>query len=144
MHVRSFIESEKSGTIVSADPLPKNIPPIIVIKKNQALLQFSTKDFSFMAEGNLGDIIEEFAKLRVKTNVMQNAAISMAVVIDYNEEKLAELTHFLQPHFKVSVDMNVEVLTIRHYNDNIVNELTKGKDIIITQKTKDTVQFVYK
>lgn len=144
LHVRSFIESEKTGTIVSKDPLPKNIPPIIVIKKNQALLNFSTKDFSFMAEDNLGDIIEEFAKLRVKTNVMQNAAISMAVVIDYNESKLKELEHFLEPHFNVSIEKNIEVLTIRHYNDKIVNELTKGKDIVITQKTKDTVQFVYR
>ncbi len=142
LHVRSFIESEKTGTVVSSDPLPKNIPPIIVIKKNQALLNFSTKDFSFMAEDNLGDIIEEFARLRVKTNVMQNAAISMAVVIDFNEEKLAELTRFLNPHFNVGIDKNVEVLTIRHYNDEIVNELTRGKEIVITQKTKDTVQFV--
>jgi aspartate kinase len=144
LHVRSFIESGKAGTIVSSNPLPKNIPPIIVIKKNQALLNFSTKDFSFMAEDNLGDIIEEFAKLRVKTNVMQNAAISMAVVIDYSEGKLNELEHFLEPHFNISIEKNIEVLTIRHYNDKIVSELTRGKDIIITQKTRDTVQFVYR
>lgn len=144
LHVRSFIDSKKAGTRIYNIPLPNNMPPIIVIKQKQVLLRFSTKDFSFMAEDNLGDIIEEFAKLRVKTNVMQNAAISMAVVIDDNEEKLAELTHFLQPHFNISVDRDVEVLTIRHYNDKIVKELTKDKDIIITQKTRDTVQFVYK
>jgi aspartate kinase len=144
LHVRSFIESEKTGTIVSGEPLPKNIPPIIVIKKNQVLLNFSTKDFSFMAEDNLGDIIEEFARLRVKTNVMQNAAISMAVVIDYNENRLNELLHFLEPHFSVALEKNIEVLTIRHYHDKIVDELTQGKDILITQKTKDTVQFVYR
>ncbi|HXH18169.1 MAG TPA: aspartate kinase [Chitinophagales bacterium] len=144
LHVRSFIESEKDGTLIHNIPLPKDIPPIIVIKKNQVLLSFSTKDFSFMAEDNLGQIIEEFAKLRIKTNVMQNAAISMSVVIDLNEGKLNELVNFLEPHFNVSVEKNVEVLTIRHYNDAIVGELTNGKDIVITQKTKDTVQFVCK
>ena len=143
LHVRSFIESEKTGTIVSGEPLPGNIPPIIVIKKNQVLLNFSTKDFSFMAENNLGDIIEEFARLRIKTNVMQNAAISMAVVIDYIENKLSELEQFLEPHFNINVEKNMEVLTIRHYNDQIVKKLTEGKNIVITQRTKDTVQFVY-
>jgi len=142
LHVRSFIDNEKTGTIIHNIPLPNNIPPIIVIKKNQALLSFSTKDFSFMAEDNLGQIIEKFATLRIKTNVMQNAAISMAVVIDYNEGKLNELVHFLEPHFNVLVEKNVEVLTIRHYNDKIVSQLTCGKDIVITQKTKDTLQFV--
>ncbi len=144
LHVRSFIESEKTGTIIHNIPLPKNIPPIIVIKKDQVLLSFSTKDFSFMAEDNLGQIIEEFAKLRIKTNVMQNAAISMAVVIDYSESKFSELLNYFEPHFNITVEKNVEVLTIRHYNDKIVNELTSGKDIIIMQKTKDTVQFVCK
>ena len=144
LHVRSFIESEKSGTIIKNIPLPDDIPPIIVFKRNQVLLQFSTKDFSFMAEQNLGHIIEEFAKLRIKTNVMQNAAISMAVVIDFNEAKLQELTQFFEPHFNLQVEKNVEVLTIRHYNDKIVDELIAGKDVVITQKTKDTVQFVYR
>ena len=144
LHVRSFIDSELPGTLIYNIPLPKNIPPIIVFKKNQVLLQFSTKDFSFMAEKNLGDIIDEFAKMRVKTNVMQNAAISMAVVIDYNEGKLKELTNFLKPHFNIDISKDLSVLTIRHYNDKIVQELTEGKDVIITQKTKDTVQFVYR
>ncbi len=143
LHVRSFIESDKPGTIIHNTPLPADIPPIIVIKSNQVLLWFSTKDFSFMAEKNLGHIIEEFSTLRIKTNVMQNAAISMAVCIDYNEAKLSELIHFLEPQYNIRVEKKVEVLTIRHYNDKIVTELTAGKDIVITQKTNDTVQFVY-
>ncbi len=144
LHVRSFIESEKEGTLIGNFPLSKDIPPIIVFKRNQVLLSFSTKDFSFMAEESLGHIIEGFAKFRVKTNVMQNAAISMAVCIDFNESKVRELSHFLEPHFNIKIEKNVEVLTIRHYNDAIVKELTKGKDVVITQKTKDTVQFVLK
>lgn len=143
LHVRSFIESEKTGTIVSGEPLPAGIPPIIVIKKNQALLEFTTKDFSFMAEENLGLILECFGRLRIRINVMQNAAISMEACIDEHEGKLAEIMRELQAHFNISTSKNLEVLTIRHYNDSIVAALTKGKDILITQRTKETVQFVY-
>lgn len=144
LHVRSFIESEKTGTIVSGQPLPAGIPPIIVIKKNQVLLEFHTKDFSFMAEENLGLILECFGKLRIRGNVMQNAAISMEACIDYNEEKLAEIMRELKADFNITTEKNLEVLTIRHFNDKIVNELTKGKTILITQKTQETVQFVCK
>ncbi|MDZ4846874.1 MAG: aspartate kinase [Chitinophagales bacterium] len=144
LHVRSFIESEKTGTIVSGKPLPAGIPPIIVIKKDQALLEFHTKDFSFMAEENLGLILECFGKLRIRINVMQNAAISMEACIDYDEEKLAEIIRELKTDFSITTEKNLEVLTIRHYNDKIVSELTAGKNILITQRTRETVQFVYK
>lgn len=144
LHVRSFIESEKTGTIVSGKPLPAGIPPIIVIKSNQTLLEFHTKDFSFMAEENLGLILECFGKLRIRINVMQNAAISMEACIDFNEEKLIEIMRELKNDFTITSEKNLEVLTIRHYNDKIVSELTAGKNILITQRTKETVQFVYK
>ena len=97
-----------------------------------------------MAEENLGHILESFARLRIKTNVMQNAAISLSVCIDNIENKVKELVKELEPHFNISTDDAVEVLTIRHYNDDIVNELIQDKDILVTQRTKDTVQFVCK
>lgn len=144
LHVRSFIDSQQPGTLIGNFPLPQDIPPIIVFKKNQVLLNFSTRDFSFMAEESLGRIIDGFARLRIKTNIMQNAAISMSVCIDHNETKLGELIPFLEPHFNIRLEPNVEMLTIRHYNEKIVHELTRNRNIIITQKTPDTIQFVMK
>ena len=68
----------------------------------------------------------------------------MEACIDYDAEKLAEIVRELKTDFTITTEKNLEVLTIRHYNDKIVSELTAGKNILITQRTKETVQFVYK
>ena len=46
LHVRCFLKPELTGTIISHKPV-HNLPPIIVLKKNQVLMQLNSKDFSF-------------------------------------------------------------------------------------------------
>ena len=142
LRVRSFNNLEDQGTRIHNVPLPDDIPCIIVYKRSQVLLTFTTKDFSFMAEDTLSKIYSSFGKLRIKSNIMQNAAISLTVCIDHNEEKVGELINELEPYFNIDSDTGNEVLTIRHYKDDVVKDLTAGKEILITQKTSDTVQFV--
>jgi aspartate kinase len=56
LYVRSFVEPEKEGTKIhkTNSALPT---PCFIFKVNQVLLSISPKDFSFIVEENLGDII---------------------------------------------------------------------------------------
>jgi aspartate kinase len=38
----------------------------------------------------------------------------------------------------------LELATIRHYNDFTISEITKNKEILLEQKTRNTIQFVLK
>jgi aspartate kinase len=143
LRVRSFINKEKTGTIINTKPLPANMPAVIVFKRNQVLLELSTKDFSFMAEEVLVTVYETFARSAFRINLAQHAAISLSAVVDANnKQKLEELLAALEPSFNVSTNYNVELLTIRHYNKEVIEKLTSNKNILIEERDKDTVQFL--
>ena len=44
--------------------------------------------------------------------------------------------------FDVEMERNLNLLTIRHYNNQTIDELTTGKDILLEQKTTQTIQMV--
>ena len=89
MHVRCFLNREEQGTIIRAEDAYIAYPPIIVWKRDQVLLQVTTLDFSFITEDALAHLYETLSALKVRVNMIQNAAISFIACIDNNEEKIA-------------------------------------------------------
>ena len=77
-------------------------------------------------------------------NLMQNSAISFSVCADNNEEKIAALKKELSKDYVVKANTGVEMLTVMHYTDASLTKLLKGKNILLEQRTRATVQFVLK
>ncbi len=144
LEVRSFIKSDLGGTIISAFEHEIDYPPIIVNKQDQVLLNFSAKDFSFIAENHMQEIFGVFAKFRLRMNIMQNGAISFAVGVDNKPEKIQEVKTALKEHFTIKEVKNLDLLTIRHYNEHILNRELASKVMKLTQKTKTTIQVLCK
>jgi len=144
LEVRSFIDSKLEGTIISAFDHEIDYPPIIVNKEDQVLLNFSAKDFSFIAENHMQEIFGVFAKYRLRMNIMQNGAISFAVGVDNKQEKIQEVTNALKNHFTIKKIKDLNLLTIRHYNEHILNRELANKVMKLTQKTKTTIQVLCK
>ncbi len=140
LEVRSFLKSDKGGTLIHRFDEEIQYPPIIVHKRKQVLLQFSAKDFSFIAENHMQEIFGAFAKARLRMNIMQNGAINFLAGIDHNTSKILEVLHSLQPSFSISKTENLDLITIRHYNDQVLNRELEQKNIFLTQKTNDTIQ----
>jgi len=143
LYVKSFINPKGAGTVVGKNPKEKNIPTFIS-KSDEVLISISSKDFSFIVEDNLSKIFQAFASHKVKMNLMQNSAISFSVCVDNSGENLNQLRSELSVYFDVRTNTNVELLTITHYTDKSIAELTKGKDILLEQRTRATAQFVLK
>lgn len=144
LEVRSFIKSDLGGTIISAFEHEIDYPPIIVNKQDQVLLNFSAKDFSFIAENHMQEIFGAFAQVRLRMNIMQNGAISFAVGVDNKIEKIKEVIQLLSDNFTIKQIKNLDLLTIRHYNEHILNRELASKVIKLTQKTKTTIQVLCK
>jgi aspartate kinase len=68
----------------------------------------------------------------------------MLCVTDDREEKLAQFAESAGSHFDVHLQRGLTILTIRHYNKAILEELTKDKTILLRQQTTETVQVVMK
>lgn len=142
LYVRSFIDSKQEGTKIIETNEHLSYPPILVIKKDQLLVSLSAADFSFIAEDNLSLIFNLLAKHHVKMNLMQNAAISFSLCTDNPKERTDAFLSDMKKHFTVLTNSGLDLLTIRHYTDEIVNQFTTGKEILLEQKTRHTVQLV--
>ena len=139
LHVRCFLKPELEGTIISNKPV-HNLPPVIVLKKNQVLMQLSSKDFSFVEEKPMGLLHEMFAKIKIRPNLSQNGAISLLCCFDDKTEKLEKLALEAAEIFDVQIEKNLTLLTIRHYTGEQIAKLTKGRTIVLEQKTTETIQ----
>jgi len=141
LFVRSFLDLRLSGTVISGKQ-NHHLPPMIVYKRNQALLTLQTIDFSF-AEGDpvnrLYDILNE---LRIKPNLTQNAAISLMICIDHIPDKTEKLALKISSFFDVQIQKNLTLLTIRHYTSADIESFSKNKEIVLEQKTRETVQML--
>ncbi|MDB5199906.1 MAG: aspartate kinase [Chitinophagaceae bacterium] len=143
LHVRCFLNPGAAGTIISNKHVQQSLP-IIVLKQNQVLINLNSKDFSFVGEKPMSRLYEMFADLKIKPNLTQNAAISILICMDDAHEKIEKLALMASELFDVQLERNLTLLTIRHYNTDIINKLSKEKIIVLEQKTKDTIQMLMK
>ncbi len=144
LYVKCFLDKNLKGSVIMDEADHIVYPPIIVLKDNQVLVQVTTRDFSFITEDNLSKLYSIFHDLKVKINLIQNAAISFIACIDNRQDKVKALVRELGKDYKVSINENVSLLTIRHFTPEIIFDLTKGKQILLRQETRKTVQVVMK
>ena len=139
--VKSFIHPEGAGTVIH-NRSEQNLPPIIVYKHDQVLLELSTKDFSFVGEGGTTELYRFFEEARFKPNLTQNAAISFLCIVDDHKEKVDSLAHAASHIFDVKIMKGLTLLTIRHYNDKLLQQLCTGYTVRLRQQTPETIQLV--
>jgi len=139
--VKSFLNPDAVGTIINHE-LCKNLPPIIVQKENQVLIQFKTLDFSFIEEKTIENLYDLFDDLKLNPVVTQKTAISLWAVFDDVVEKIDSLASNASVFFDVELERNLSLITIRHYLKETVDELAKDKVILLEQKTISTIQML--
>jgi aspartate kinase len=49
-----------------------------------------------------------------------------------------------QDDYKVKYNENLSLVTIRHYDEQTIEQVTEGKEIILQQRTRHTARFVLK
>jgi aspartate kinase len=141
LFVKSFINPQETGTVVK-DSDKRSSATSYIFKVNQILLSIQPKDFSFIAEDNLSNIFTLFSKYNVHVNMMQNSAISFSICTDNDEQKIEPLINDLQVQFKVLYNKDVELMTVRNYDQDIIANLTTNKLVIIEQRSRNTLQMV--
>jgi aspartate kinase len=141
--VKCFLSPEIAGTVITSKP-PHNLPPIVVFKKNQVLVTLDTKDYSFV-EGRPAQFITAILEnLRVKPNLTQNTAISLFICMDDTPEKIEKIAQQADQRFDVQIEKNLTLLTIRHYTGEFLEQLTRNREIVLQQKTRETIQVLMK
>lgn len=143
LYVKSFLNPEAAGTEISSD-LEETYPPIIVVEKNQALLHISTLDYSFVAEHHMARLFAKAADLRIFVNMMQNTAISFTICVTNVPDRVEKFIKAVSDEFKVKTEEGLELITIRHYNQETIDNLKKGKMVLFEERIRNTMHMVVK
>ena len=142
LYMKSFLNPTDEGTIIQAGSENDSLIPSFIYKDNQLLISISPRDFSFITEQNMRDIFNAFSEVKMKVNLMQNSAISFSVCVDEDPFKLKDLMGLLEGEYLIKYNDELSLLTIRHYNDRTIDELTKKSQILVEQKSRQTARFV--
>jgi aspartate kinase len=142
LFVKSFYQPEEPGSVVhNFDFIPENVP-VIIVKENQVLVTVSSLDLSFIAEDHIARVYHLLAQNRMKVNIVQQSAMSLSFSIDRPERNLDKLIAELKENFKVRFNENLELLTIRNYNNATIENMTWNRKVFVEQRTRRTARFL--
>lgn len=142
LFVKSFISPGLPGTAIRAEPEITKKVPVFIRKENQILLSMVPNDFSFVMGDNLSRIFRYFSDNGIKVNIVEASAVSINVCVTDEREKVKAFMEALSSEFTIVYNENVEMLTIRHYDEAAIRSLIDGKEVLLEQRTRSTVRFV--
>jgi aspartate kinase len=143
LYVKSFAKPLAAGTKVYQTEERIGYPPIRIVKPNQVLISLTPRDFSFVIEDCLSRIFAVLYRNRVKANLVQSSAISFSICVDNEDHFLPGAIVELNKSFEVRYNKGLELLTVRHFTEEIVERMLVSKKVFLQQKTRSTLRAVY-
>ncbi|WP_299782164.1 aspartate kinase [uncultured Formosa sp.] len=144
LYVKSFLNPKAKGTKINAQLGITPKIPCYIVKKQDILICISSLDFSYIVEENISDIFNILHLFKMKVDLIQNSAISFSICIEDVFNNLEHVLDHFRVSYKVSHVSNVSLYTVRHYNTDALDSIKKDKDILLQQRTQDTLQIVTK
>lgn len=144
LHIKSFLNPSAKGSIIQESLAFDDNIPSFIFKMNQVLISLTPRDFSFIVEENLERIFAYLNTKKIRVSLMQNSAVSFSFVVDGGKVDLDDLVTFFQDDYLVKYNEELELVTIRHYDDPTIRRVTVGKRVILEQKSRQTARLVIK
>ncbi|MBD8488050.1 aspartate kinase [Echinicola sp. CAU 1574] len=142
LYVKSFLDPSSKGTIIGDFDGDREVLPVIIVKDNQMLVTFEVTDFSFVSESHIHQIYAELHRLKLRVNVLQISAITVSICVDRELFKLERLLLEMRPYFKVRYNEDLQLITVKNYDEATKLRFFKTEDILLEQTTRSTFQLV--
>tara|TARA_B100000475_G_scaffold43398_1_gene28550 strand:- start:166 stop:1416 length:1251 start_codon:yes stop_codon:yes gene_type:complete len=143
LNVKSFKNPESNGTKISKGIDIDPLVPCYIFKDNLILLKLSSLDFSFMVEQNISKIFKELHDSKMKVDVIQNSAISFSVCFFDKYGNLNDLISRLEGKFKIEINKNVSLFTIRHFDEKSIKKISSKRKLLLEQRTEKTIRLIF-
>lgn len=144
LHVRSFVYPEEPGTVIHHIDHTLELTPVFITKGNQVLLTFSPYDFSFITADDISKVFSMLYSKNLKVNMIQQSAIDLSLLVDAPESGLETMVLDLRKDYEVKYNTGLKLITIRHYTNESIEELTRGGRIYIEQYSRRTAKIAVK
>lgn len=144
LFVKSFEDLNEEGSKISSNEEHDRSIASYILKKDQILISITPHDLTFVVEENLSHIFSVFSDNKVKIHLMQNSALNFSVCVDDDRRKIVKLIKALNKDYRVLFNDGLSLLTVRHYSEDLLKDLLKGKEVLLEQKTRFTARYVYR
>lgn len=141
LFIRSFMDLDAAGSTIDDRSANDSLIPSFILKPSQLLISITPRDLSFIVEDNLSGIFRSFAEKRVRIDLMQNSALAFSVAVDDSPRSRA-LIEELRKDYEVRYNEGCELLTVRHYDEDTLERLTAGREVLIEQRSRVTARYV--
>ncbi|MFI3304770.1 MAG: aspartate kinase [Rikenellaceae bacterium] len=143
LYVRPFGDKSKPGTVINGEAPLVEIP-ILILKKDQVLLTVRSKDYSFVLEERFASIFSMMERYRLKANLIHNSAVNLMLSVD-NSWHIDEAIEALEKEgFEAHALRDMELLTIRCYNEELMQKYAFTDNVVVRQMNNKTVRVVRK
>lgn len=142
MQVKSFIDHDEKGTIISSEASFGGDIPIFVRKESQILISVFPKDLSFVIGENLASVFHHFEQCGVKVNMVQAGAVKIDVCADDDRPHIEKVISELSKEYNILYNEGVEMLTIRHYRPDSAEIVTHDLEVLISQTTRASARYI--
>ena len=143
LYIKSFIQPAEAGTYVSSNK-QASLPPLLVKKENQCLIEFTTNDFAFVGGKPLQSIYEILEQHHLTTQLIHVGAVSIQICLGDDANIIPPLAAQLAQLGNVHIQQGFTLYTIRHYNGNLIQKYIDPNRIVLLQKTAETYQALLK
>ena len=141
LYVRPFGNKEAVGSVITGD-VERVYEPIMIQKSNQVLLKLHSRDLSFVLEEKFAKVFTTFDSHRIRTNLVHNSAVNLYMAVDASWHIDDAISELQAEGFDVEKREDVELVTIRYYNDELYRRYAFDERIIIKQTTPHSLRFI--
>jgi len=142
LKVASFLNPGEPPSVIHSNSEFDTLVPSFIIKEDQMLLSFSARDFSFMSEERLHQLFGSFHRIGLHANLLQASALSLSVCANQDADLLKKIMALHGNVYTIKYNQSLELLTIRHYTAELAERFSKGKEVLLEQRSRVTLQLV--
>ena len=143
LYVKSFEKPDQNGTEINKNLELSPKVPCYIFKNNMIFIKIFSLDFSFAIDENLSHIFKKIDECKMKVDVIQNSAISFSICLNDKYDQIDNLLKNLKEKFKIEVFKNTSLYTIRHFDEKSIELVSKGKKLLLEQRTEKTVKLIF-
>lgn len=143
LYVKPFMEPDAKGSVIAGTKKCRIEVPVVIRRNNLTLITIRPLDFAFVMEESLPNIFSVLKQHNLKVSIIQSSAVTISIAVD-NSSHIEEAIEFLRASYRVSYNQGLTLLTIRQTNKEIERRLKPETQIMIEQRTRNTVKFLYR
>jgi aspartate kinase len=138
LFVKSFVDLNAPQTKIASYPGMLPGIPMYISRPNVSLLSLGPADNSFVGEDHLSTLFARLNKSGIHVRMMQNSAVQFDLVFEEDLERRHRFVDGLGDGFWTKTEKGLELLTMRHGNVQLMDQLTAGKEVVMEQKSPST------